>query len=180
MTSAGDAESASRFSDAADRIAPLVVKLHKEHPLEEVPYNLISPTMFYRTVARQAACGDVEGAVRRVREAAKRMLSCQSGTLAENMSDSGDMRPVDDPEAEYGIGSLCHGWNAQIVEFIATHIAGIKQLSPGWTAVSIRPNPCGLTHFRCVRSTPLGPIEVRYDNGKTDVVLPDEMRLVNE
>ena len=176
MATAGDMESSRRFAAHAVKIKTLVEILHKEHPLDSVRYNLVSPTMFYRTVSYQAEHGDVEGAFRRVRAAIVGMLASRSGTLAENMSEDGDMKSVDDPTASYGIGSLCHGWNAQVVDFLATYVAGIRPVEPGWKSISVRPNPCGLTRFRCVRATPLGPVEVRYEGGKTEVTVPKGMK----
>lgn len=178
LSVAGDVENARRFAAHADRISPLVERLHHDRPLDSVEYNLISPTMFYRTVGYQADHGDVEGAFKRVRAAAVNMLACRSGTLAENMSGDGDMPSVEDPEAGYGTGSLCHGWNAQIVDFIATYVAGIRPQEPGWKSVRVVPCPCGLSRFRCVRATPFGPIEVIYENGSTSVKVPEGVTLV--
>lgn len=180
LSAAGDTKGAKRFAAHAERISPLVARLHRDCPLDAVPYNLISPTMFYRTVGRQAERGDVEGAFRRVRAAAVSMLACESGTLAENMSGRGDMPSVEDPSARYDVGSLCHGWNAQIVDFLATYVAGIRPLEPGWKSVKVEPSPCGLTHFRCVRATPLGPIEVIYKDGSVTVAAPKGVMVVKK
>lgn len=78
--------------------------------------------------------------------------------------------------------SLCHGWSAGPVAFLAEDILGIRIESPGCKKVSIKPNLGDLEWVKGTYPTPLGNITVeakRIGNAvETKIDVPDGIKVV--
>ena len=58
------------------------------------------------------------------------------------------------------------------------YVLGAEALSPGWKQARIRPHPGTLAHAKGKIPTPLGPIDVGWENGNSfqmNLSLPDGM-----
>jgi len=172
---AGETSAAERFAAHADRIEPGVNALHAASPLEARGGNLFPPPVFHFTLDHMARSGNVAGAYALLYENMKRMLASGAGVLPENMPVRGPEKAVLDESAGLGSGSLCHGWQALLADFLLRHVAGLSPLEPGWKKVAFRPNPCGLRSFVAVAPTPLGPLAVSYDGSRYALSIPRGM-----
>ena len=68
--------------------------------------------------------------------------------------------------------SLCHGWSAGPVAFLAEYILGIRVLAAGGRTVKLCPELCGLEYAKGSYPTKYGVITVewRNENGKPVLV----------
>ena len=57
-----------------------------------------------------------------------------------------------------------HAWGAAPGNLLPRYVLGAEALEPGWKQVRIRPHPGTLTHAKGKIPTPLGPIEVGWEN----------------
>jgi hypothetical protein len=64
--------------------------------------------------------------------------------------------------------SLCHAWSAHPALEFLTRILGVTPSAPGFAAIEITPQRCGLTHARGSVCTPRGSVSVawRAENGR--------------
>ena len=60
--------------------------------------------------------------------------------------------------------SHCHGWSAAPTFFLSTYALGVKPRGPGFNPVVIEPHPGDLAWCRGVVPTPMGDIEVQWEN----------------
>ncbi|MBK1816479.1 family 78 glycoside hydrolase catalytic domain [Luteolibacter yonseiensis] len=60
-----------------------------------------------------------------------------------------------------------HAWGAAPANLFPRYILGAYPLAPGWTRVSIAPNPGNLKNAGGKIPTPRGPLHVRWENGGT-------------
>lgn len=74
--------------------------------------------------------------------------------------------------------SLCHGWSCGPIIFLIKKLSGIKPLEPGCKKVSIHPVSAGLKKYDIKFPTPQGVIEVKLENGKFDVTVPEGIEVV--
>lgn len=58
--------------------------------------------------------------------------------------------------------SLCHAWSAHPVLEFQQRILGVTPSEPGFAAIRIEPNLCGLAHAEGSVCTPHGPVEVAW------------------
>jgi alpha-L-rhamnosidase len=67
--------------------------------------------------------------------------------------------------------SLCHAWSAHPALEFMTRILGVTPRTPGFGAIDIAPQRCGLTHARGTVCTPRGPVAVtwRVDGGRFSI-----------
>lgn len=67
--------------------------------------------------------------------------------------------------------SLCHGWSASPVAYFMKYVLGINIVKPGYAAVYISPNLCGLEWAKGSLPTPHGKIEmtIQNNNNKTAI-----------
>ncbi|MBE35681.1 MAG: hypothetical protein CMI16_09040 [Opitutaceae bacterium] len=66
--------------------------------------------------------------------------------------------------------SMCHAWSAHPILEFQQRILGVTPVKPGYEAIEITPNLCGLTHASGSVCTPRGLIEVSWKvaDGKLD------------
>jgi alpha-L-rhamnosidase len=57
-----------------------------------------------------------------------------------------------------------HAWRAAPANLLPRYVLGAEALEPGWKQARIRPHPGTLTHAKGKIPTPLGPIEVGWEN----------------
>ena len=72
-----------------------------------------------------------------------------------------------------------HAWGAAPANLLPRYVLGAQPLTPGWSRATIRPNPGSLQSAEGRTPTPLGPVQIRWDNAKTfklELSLPDGMR----
>jgi hypothetical protein len=62
-----------------------------------------------------------------------------------------------------GALSMCHAWSAHPLLHFAEIVLGVKQLAPGWQAVSFSPLAIKGQQAEGAVATPFGPIKVRWD-----------------
>jgi hypothetical protein len=67
---------------------------------------------------------------------------------------------VPNPRPSQLTRSHCHAWSAAPAYFLGTTVLGVNAAAPGWSEVTIAPQPCGLSWAR--GSVPL-PNEGRID-----------------
>ncbi|MEN6372580.1 MAG: family 78 glycoside hydrolase catalytic domain [Armatimonadota bacterium] len=74
-------------------------------------------------------------------------------------------------EAWSGVGpdgrltrSHCHGWSAAPTYFLSTYVLGVRPGGPGFSPAIIEPHPGDLTWCRGTVPTPLGDVEVQWQN----------------
>jgi len=58
--------------------------------------------------------------------------------------------------------SLCHAWSAHPALEFLTRVLGVKPRSPGFAAIDIVPQRCGLAQARGTVCTPRGPVNVAW------------------
>ncbi|TWU34348.1 family 78 glycoside hydrolase catalytic domain [Novipirellula artificiosorum] len=71
-----------------------------------------------------------------------------------------------------------HAWGAAPANLLPRHILGAQPAEAGWTTVTIRPCPAGLTFAKGKVPTALGPIEIDWTNESSfqlDLKLPEGM-----
>jgi len=89
--------------------------------------------------------------------------------LWHSLADLGLRTTIESPEPSR---SDCHGWGAHpLYHFYAT-LAGIRPAGPGFTEVTIQPQPGSLTELDAVLPHPRGQIHLRIHHGKTTIELP--------
>lgn len=77
---------------------------------------------------------------------------------------------------KYG-NSLCHAWaGAAPVMLLSRGVLGIEPLAPGYSECLVAPAPSGIASGYGAVPTPRGLIEVAWDSGAGEVVLPPETR----
>ncbi|MHB1319406.1 MAG: family 78 glycoside hydrolase catalytic domain, partial [Anaerolineae bacterium] len=60
--------------------------------------------------------------------------------------------------------SHCHGWSAAPTYFLSTYVLGVQPVQPGFSVAMVAPHPADLTWCRGTVPTPLGDIEVQWEN----------------
>ena len=60
-----------------------------------------------------------------------------------------------------------HAWGAAPANLLPRYVLGAQPLTPGWSRATIRPNPGSLQSAEGRIPTPLGPIQIRWENIKT-------------
>jgi hypothetical protein len=60
-----------------------------------------------------------------------------------------------------------HAWGAAPANLLPRYVLGARPLAPGWSRALIRPNPGALKNAGGTVPTPLGPILVQWEKGKT-------------
>ena len=60
--------------------------------------------------------------------------------------------------------SHCHGWSAASTYFLSTYVLGVRPLQPGFSVTLVAPHPADLTWCRGTMPTPVGVIEVKWEN----------------
>lgn len=74
--------------------------------------------------------------------------------------------------------SDCHAWGAHpLFHFFAT-LAGIRPVAPAFSKVEVRPMMGHLKSLHAILPHPLGEIEVKIENGVTQIRVPDGVELV--
>lgn len=71
-----------------------------------------------------------------------------------------------------------HAWGAAPANLLPRFVLGAQPLAPGWKQVSICPHPGPLKNARGRVPTPLGPIQIKWNNGhmfKLSITLPPGM-----
>ncbi|MDP3071081.1 MAG: alpha-L-rhamnosidase C-terminal domain-containing protein [Opitutaceae bacterium] len=58
--------------------------------------------------------------------------------------------------------SLCHAWSAHPALELMTRILGVTPAAPGFAAIEVAPQRCGLAHARGSVCTPRGPVSVAW------------------
>ncbi len=58
--------------------------------------------------------------------------------------------------------SLCHAWSAHPAIEFATRVLGVTPARPGFAAIDVQPNRCGLSHASGTVCTPQGPVSVAW------------------
>ena len=155
----------------------------------------------YYILKAMARAGDRKGALSCAKEYFGAMLSLGATTFWEDFDMAWaqnacriDRLPEEgkhDVHAEYGkhcyVGyrhSLCHGWAAGVLAFIAEELLGVEILEAGGKTVRITPNLCGLQFMRGTVPTRYGEIIVRaWMEGETQrvsVTAPDRVTVLYE
>ncbi len=68
--------------------------------------------------------------------------------------------------------SLCHGWSAAPAYFLSTQVLGVKPAAPGYSRITIAPQPFNLQWAEGIVPTPRGPVTVSWKikaDGQLDV-----------
>jgi hypothetical protein len=60
-----------------------------------------------------------------------------------------------------------HAWGAAPANLLPRYVLGAQSLAPGWRRTTIRPNPGSLQSAEGRIPTPLGPIQIRWENRET-------------
>jgi hypothetical protein len=60
--------------------------------------------------------------------------------------------------------SHCHGWSAAPTFFLSSYTLGVRPGGPGFSPVVVEPHPGNLTWCRGQMPTPLGDVEVQWEN----------------
>jgi hypothetical protein len=71
-----------------------------------------------------------------------------------------------------------HAWGAAPANLLPRYVLGAEALSPGWKQARIRPHTGTLAHAKGKIPTPLGPIELGWENGNSfrmNLSLPEGM-----
>ena len=69
--------------------------------------------------------------------------------------------------------SLCHGWAAGVLAFIAEHIAGLK-ITDGGKRIAADPHMEGLTDLDAVFPTAAGNVQIHIHGDKREIILPKQ------
>lgn len=64
--------------------------------------------------------------------------------------------------------SHCHGWSAAPTFFLSTYVLGVKPGGAGFSPAVIEPHPGDLVWCRGVVPTPLGDVEVQWENNPNE------------
>lgn len=75
------------------------------------------------------------------------------------------------PESEFFIRSMCHAWGGAPAHELLAEVLGVKPTKPGFTEVTISPNPCGLVFAEGMVPTPYGDISVQWMQDETGLKL---------
>ena len=62
--------------------------------------------------------------------------------------------------------SHCHGWSAAPTFFLSTHVLGVRPGGSGYAPIIVEPHPGDLKWCRGVVPTPLGDVEVQWENSE--------------
>ncbi len=73
--------------------------------------------------------------------------------------------------------SLCHGWSAGVLAFVAEHILGL-QVRDGYRNITVRPHLMGLTYMNARIPTPFGILEVSIDENTVTASGLEEIRIL--
>jgi len=60
-----------------------------------------------------------------------------------------------------------HAWGAAPANLLPRFVLGVQPLAPQWTRVMIRPNPGSLTSAEGKVPSPLGPVQIHWDNARS-------------
>lgn len=78
--------------------------------------------------------------------------------------------------------SLCHGWSSGFIDFLYKHILGIEAVEPGYKAITVKPNLCGLEYAEGEIASPFGMIYVKHQlvdgNVQSVVRIPDGIQII--
>lgn len=170
---AGDAERESRYRNLLAQVAPLIQKLVADQPLETTAANQSHVIIQYEIARRYFADGQAQTGLDFLRRRYGMLLDNRSDTLAEGFYD-GIQTPIDEthPQESPTFISYCHGWTAAAAALLASGVAGIIPLEPGFARVRIVPQPCDLTEFTAVVPTPCGEIALHYTETEIDIFIP--------
>lgn len=124
---------------------------------------------YYEQWAR-AECGDVRGAIRRMRDhIGSQLEENDCATVWESYDTTlQDFRRWDLSDSPK---SLCHGWSSGIVALMLRYLIGIRPVAPGFGVVSVNPEVSVPWTFKATIPTPHGPILAERDSSKGPVRL---------
>ena len=149
----------------------------------------------WATLAAKAEAGDLQGALRDMKQYWGAMLDLGATTFWEdfNLDWTENAAPIDQvvPEGKKDIHgdfgaycyvklrhSLCHAWASGPAPFLTRYVLGIRVEKPGCRAISIQPNLCGLEWAEGSYPTPYGPVHVRADKHGVTVDAPKEVQII--
>ena len=155
---------------------------------ERLNRNIIAPGgaegystfMGYYLLAAKAKAGDINGALRDLRDYWGGMLQMGATSFWEDfdlkwMENAGRIDEVvpegkKDIHGDYGAfcyerfrHSLCHGWSSGPVPFLMRHVAGITVVEAGCKKLRIAPQLGDLRFVEAEYPTPLGIVHVRHE-----------------
>ncbi len=159
----------------------------------------VSTFMAYPVLSSVAACGQYEQALRIMKEYYGGMLSLGATTFWEDFdtdwldgSERIDVMPKSLQSDVHGskgafcyIGyrhSLCHGWSAGVIPYLAENVLGVRVLEKGMKKLLIQPHLSGLQYVKGSIPTPYGNVSISCaadSQGKTkiEVSAPAEIKI---
>lgn len=138
-----------------------------------------STFMGYYLLAAKAKAGDINGALRDLRDYWGGMLQMGATSFWEDFDlmwmENADRIDEVVPEGkkdihgDYGAfcyerfrHSLCHGWSSGPVPFLMRHVAGITVVEPGCKKIRVAPQLGDLRFVEAEYPTPLGIVHIRH------------------
>ena len=167
--------------------------------LSREPLEGLSTFLGGYVLAARAEAGDMEGALRVIREYWGAMLSFGATTFWEDfdLAWTKNAAPIDEPVPEgktdihgdYGRfcykqfrHSLCHGWASGPTWFLSRYVLGVRVAEPGCKKLSIKPCLADLSYVKGKFPTPYGAVTVEHrkdaeGNVTTAVDAPKEIEI---
>lgn len=155
----------------------------------------ISTFYGYYVLQARAKAGDVEGALRVIREFWGGMLDLGATTFWEDFNldwvpgaaGIDGLVPAGKKDIHGDFGnycykgfrhSLCHGWAAGPTAWLIEHVLGLRPAAPGFGRIEVKPNLGDLEFAEGSLPTPHGVVNVKHRRGKrgnfeTELELPE-------
>lgn len=62
--------------------------------------------------------------------------------------------------------SRCHPWSSTVLRLLNEYVVGVRPVGPGFSRFEVRPVLCGLDSAACRVPSPLGPLEVYFEQSE--------------
>jgi hypothetical protein len=131
------------------------------------PHNEeIWPFAVQLEVEARFRAGDGPGALELMRSCWGNMLARGSSTfweIVEGKSGAFLDRRIHEVDGADTWNSACHGWSAGVLALLASWVAGVRPLEPGFSRFIFDPQPSGLNNVSVVVPLVKGEIKIRYN-----------------
>ncbi|WP_420644990.1 amylo-alpha-1,6-glucosidase [Candidatus Leptofilum sp.] len=149
------------------------------------PHNRqIWPFMTAYEVEARFKTGDIDGAFELIRNCWGNMVLQEPGTFWEMVEADTGKFPLKGFVAHSKtdvLNSASHGWSGWITHIMSVYVLGVRPLAPGFSRVSVKPNPGALSFVNGRIPTPKGPIIITIKQSlagvAVDITAPGGIRL---